>query len=212
MNSEELKEITQQLADVEPPPAPDWQPLIIAVVIVIAATLLAVVVIRLRSRRKHSSHASDKNRDALYQLQLLQQARQQNEIGDHDVAYRLATLLRLGLGLNQLTDTPPPALQSDQQQWQELIRLLARLRYQPGKKPRHSGECRNLETLAQKHAMTLSPDKRESGDVLNDSGRLDCPIRASRGRLSGIHRNDDVLTTETFAQIEQWLKQESPPC
>jgi hypothetical protein len=135
MNSEELKAITQQLADVELPPAPDWQPLIIAAVAIIIALLVAVVVIYLRSRRKDSNNVSDRNRDAPHQLQLLQQAWQKKEIDDHDAAYRLATLLRLGLGLNQLGDMPPPSLQGDQQQWRQLLQQLAQLRYRP-----HAGE------------------------------------------------------------------------
>ena len=154
MNSEELKEITQQLADVELPPAPDWQPLTIAAAVVIAAILLAAIVIRLRSRRKNSNNASDTRREALHQLQLLQQQWQQNEVDDRDTAYRLATLLRLGLELNQLTDTPPPALANKQQQWQERVRLLTRLRYQHNdkqqhsKEPRHSGLRRNDDELS----------------------------------------------------------------
>jgi hypothetical protein len=165
MNSEELKEITQQLADVELPAAPEWQPLIIAMGVVIVAIVLAVVVIRLRSRGKGSNKVCDAGRDALYQLQLLRQEWQQNEVDDHDAAYRLATLLRLGLGLNQLTDAPPSSLQSEQPQWDEMMRLLTQLRYTPSPQP--------------------SPPRGRGGNVLSD---------------------------ETFAQIEQWLRKGNAPC
>jgi len=131
MNSEELKTITQQLADVELPPAPDWQALVIAAIVVVVALLLAVAVIYLRSRRKHSGKVPDSTSEALHQLQLLQLAWQQQKINDHDAAYRLATLLRLGLELNQFTETPPPSLINQQPQWQALLQQLTQLRYTP---------------------------------------------------------------------------------
>lgn len=183
INSEELKEITQQLADVELPPAPDWQPLIIAVTVVVVAILLAVGVVYLRSRRKGSNKVSDAGRDALHQLQLLRQEWQQNEVDDHDAAYRLATLLRLGLGLKQLTDTPPPAIMNEQPQWQQILQQLTLLRYQRRNEPQHSIE------------------PRHSGECRNDEGV--CPPEGS---------GENSLSGETFAQVEQWLKQGGGPC
>ena len=131
MNSEELKTITQRLADLELPPAPDWQTPIVAAIVVVVALLLAVAVVYLHSRRKHAGNGSDSIREALHQLQRLQLAWQQQKINDHDAAYRLATLLRLGLGLKQLTETPPPSLINQQPQWQVLLQQLTRLRYTP---------------------------------------------------------------------------------
>ncbi len=129
MNSDELRTVTQQLADVELPPAPDWQPLIVAAIVVVIALLLAVAVIYLHSRRKHSGNGSDATREALHQLQQLQLEWQQQKVDDHDAAYRLATLLRLGLELNQLSETPPPSLTDQKTQWQMLLQQLAQLRY-----------------------------------------------------------------------------------
>lgn len=129
MNSDDLKEITQQLADVELPPAPDWQPIIVAATVVIIALLLSIGVVYLRSRRKQAGVVPDRSREALYQLQLLQHKWQLQEINDHDAAYQLATLLRLGLELKQLTETVPPALTNQQPQWQTLLQQLTQLRY-----------------------------------------------------------------------------------
>lgn len=131
MNETELKVITQKLADVEAPPPPEWQPLISASVTVAVAVVLAVALIRLRSRRAHPAKAADASREALHQLQQLQRAWQRGESDDQESAYRLATLLRLGLGLDQLTETPPPALSAEAQPWRELMQQLNRLRYQP---------------------------------------------------------------------------------
>ncbi len=131
LSDDELKQITQQLAGLELPPAPDWQPLIIATLVVLIALLLAVALIYLRSRRQQPGHIDDQSREALHQLHLLQQQWLQQSIDDHDAAYRLATLLRLGLGLNQLTNTAPPALIEQQQRWQQLQQQLIQLRYTP---------------------------------------------------------------------------------
>lgn len=130
MNSDELKEITQQLADVAMPPAPEWHLVIIAATaMLVVVILLSIGVIYLRSRRKKTGVISDSSRAAIYQLQLLQHKWQRQEINDHDAAYQLATLWRLGLDLNQLIETPPPALMDQQPQWQELLQQLTQLRY-----------------------------------------------------------------------------------
>ena len=159
MNSEELQTIKQQIADVELPPQPDWQPLVTTIIVVTIAVVLAALVIRLRSRRKGPNKISDTKREAIYQLQKLHRQWQAHEVDDHDAAYRLATLLRLGLELSQLTDTPPSKLQIEQNQWRDTIQLLTRLRYQ------QSGTEKSVN-----------------------------------------------LSSETFIQIEEWLKREETPC
>ena len=131
LSDDELTQITQQLASLELPPAPDWHTLIIATIVVMVALLLAVALIYLRSRRQQPGHIDDQSREALHQLHLLQRQWQEQNISDHDAAYRLATLLRLGLGLSQLTHTAPPALTTQQQRWQQLQQQLAQLRYSP---------------------------------------------------------------------------------
>lgn len=146
MNDAELQQITRQLADVELPAPPDWQPTVVAAIVVATAVLLAIGLIYLRSRRGQSAKLPIASREALYQLRRLQQAWQRNEIDDHDTAYRLATLLRLGLGLNQLTETPPAPLMSEEPQWQTLLQQLAQLRYRP--QPDDSGAEFNQETQA----------------------------------------------------------------
>lgn len=127
-------EILARLADIELPAPPDWQPLLIAGGVVISTLLLITLVWLTTRRRKKISSFPNQNSDpvltARLKLQQLMHDWQSHTINDREAAYRLVTLLRLGLGLPQLTDICPPHIATDQQAWQAIVRLCASLRYQ----------------------------------------------------------------------------------
>ena len=129
-------EILGRLADIELPAPPDWQPLLITGGVIIIVLMLAVLLrLTIRRRKKisaYNSRNSEVTLTARLKLQQLINDWQSHTSSDREAAYRLTTLLRLGLSLPQLTDTCPPHL-ADQQSWQDTVRLCANLRYQ--KKP-----------------------------------------------------------------------------
>ncbi len=122
------------LADIELPAPPDWWPLI-----TLAAALLVVagaILFRTATRRQTHSVAvapasgDDSAREALGRLEQLQQEWASGALDAHAAAYRLATLLRLGLGLPQLHPAAPPT-GLDTELWRNTLALLHELRYAP---------------------------------------------------------------------------------
>ena len=134
MNDAANSETLSGLADIELPAPPDWQPLLIAGgVIIIFLMLIVLIRLTIRHRKKSSVDIGahlDPALAARLQLQQLIHDWQSHTINDREAAYRLVTLLRLGLGLPQLTDTCPPHIAADQQAWQETVALCTHLRYQ----------------------------------------------------------------------------------
>ena len=135
MNDAANPEILSRLADIELPAPPNWQPLLIAGgAIIIALMLIVLTRLYIRHKKKSSSDTGlhlDPALAAHLQLQQLIHDWQSHAINDREAAYRLVTLLRLGLGLPQLTHTCPPHIAADQQAWQETVALCTHLRYQP---------------------------------------------------------------------------------
>ena len=127
-------EVLSRLADIELPVPPDWQPLlIVSGVIVVALLLIIFTRLYIRHGAKLSTDTGvhlDPALAAHLQLQQLINDWQSRIINDREAAYRLTTLLRLGLGLPQLTPTCPPHIAADQQAWQETVMICTRLRYQ----------------------------------------------------------------------------------
>ena len=144
MNDAANPEILNHLADIELPAPPDWQPLLIAGgAIIIALMLIVLTRIYIRHRKKSSSDTGSHLDPALaahLQLQQLIHDWQSHIINDRETAYRLTTLLRLGLRLPQLTSDCPPHITSDQQAWQETVMICTRLRYQQASVTRLSPE------------------------------------------------------------------------
>ena len=128
-------EILNRLADIELPAPPDWQPLLTASGTIIIALMLIVLVRLYILRRKKNSIYNNKNSDpaltARLKLQQLIKNWKSHTLTDREAAYQLTTLLRLGLGLPQITPLSPPHLAADQQAWQETVSLCTRLRYHP---------------------------------------------------------------------------------
>jgi cytochrome c-type biogenesis protein CcmH/NrfF len=125
MNDQQFAQLTNQLADIELPPEPNWWPWLIALVAVIVAALLLIFLLR-RREKKEASITSE----ALQRLNQLEQSWQSGKLDQRRCAYQLATLLRLGLRLPQLNHTPPAQLAEQNTTWQQTITLLQQLRYQ----------------------------------------------------------------------------------
>lgn len=121
-----------RLADIDLPAAPDWQPWIIAAAMIVLVLALVVAGWYVRHHRARGLASTMIARSAMAQ-QRVEQVRAgwlSGTISDREAAYRLATLLRLGLGLPQLTPDRPPVA-AEQSVWRETIHLFEQLRYQP---------------------------------------------------------------------------------
>lgn len=127
MNDEQLQQLGQQLADIELPPEPNWWPLIwIVLGFLLIQTLFTVIMLKKRRSAANKTLPDD----AQQRLQQIQQQWQHDELNSRDAAYQLATVLRLGLGLKQLKQTPPEFLSDQRTQWQSVIKQLQQLRYE----------------------------------------------------------------------------------
>lgn len=126
MNKQQWQQINQQLAGIELPPEPNWW-LLIWIIMAVCIVLLLIGLL-IWQKRKSSSHDTLADQ-ATQRLIQLQQAWQSGELDQRHTAYQLATLLRLGLGLQQL-NTTPAHLADQQTQWQATINTLQQLRYQ----------------------------------------------------------------------------------
>lgn len=118
--------IVTAMADIALPPAPDWRPfLAVAALVVLGFALAGWLALRRRARRGLAPVQAE----AVTRLDRLRQAWLDRELDEREVAYRLATLLRLGLGVPQLQpDGPPPAC-ANSREWADTVALLQHLRY-----------------------------------------------------------------------------------
>lgn len=126
----DLQTLTQQLADVEPPGPPQWWPWYLLAIVLLAVVATAAQ-LAWRAYRRRGTAAKPASANALAKLQTLHGQWRSGQLNDRQTAFRLATLLRLGLGLDQLTPEKPAALKEDEQQWRTTIALLGKLRYRP---------------------------------------------------------------------------------
>lgn len=120
-------DLLARLADVEPPPAPDWAPIAYAIAGVVAVAIIALAVI-LRRRHTHKTRRPVPGAEARARLSALQDAWERGEIASRTAAYRLATLLRLALGLTQLDMHSPPA-GIEPHEWITILERLRASRY-----------------------------------------------------------------------------------
>jgi hypothetical protein len=117
-----------QLADILPPPppgGPDW--MLLSVVGTFCLLVAAIVLWLLK--RHYSLHSESPAREARRRLAVLRSAWQAHTLSDREVAYRLATLLRLGLALPQLSAHMRPSAVEDDTLWRETLDQLHALRY-----------------------------------------------------------------------------------
>lgn len=116
----------QQLADVLPPPAPDGYWMLPVIVLVIA---LAAAGVWWWTRRRRTAGSDAPACEARRRLRELRSAWQAQAVPDREAAYRLATLLRLGLRLPQLSTELRPTMISDPSAWERTLAELHVLRY-----------------------------------------------------------------------------------
>lgn len=126
----ESPEWLDALADIEWPAPPDWTPLYLAVTgaLIITVTITCYYVLR---RRRAPSRETTRDR-ALARLAALQHDWQRGTIDDRAAAYRLATILRLGLGLTQLMVSRPAPPHIEPHAWRAALETLERQRYASG--------------------------------------------------------------------------------
>ena len=120
-----------RLADVALPAEPSLWPAITVIAITLIAIGLTYLCYRRRDRQSTTAaKTTDTAQQALERLLVIEQAWANGKIDTRETAYRLSTLLRLGLNLPQLTNRCPPQLTDHQDEWQQMITLFDQLRYQ----------------------------------------------------------------------------------
>lgn len=125
MNPETLQ---QRMADIIVP-APDDSTVTYIGILITVVVLLALIgwlVNRYVIPRRRNTTAAETG--ALHQLELVRQDWREGHIDSRQAAFRLATVLRLGLRLEQLPPLPPAPVVDDRQ-WQQTISRLNALRY-----------------------------------------------------------------------------------
>ncbi len=129
-----------QLADILPPPAPggpDWMLLVlVGIVCIVAAAVLVWL-----WKKRHSQRLNLPAREARRRLAALRSAWQSHTISDREAAYRLTTLLRLGLALPQLNTQDRPSTVEDDTSWRETLEELHALRYRNQAELSLSSQC-----------------------------------------------------------------------
>lgn len=118
------------LADIILPPPPDWHSfwLITAIMLAVLALVIAALYFYVRKSRLRQRAAPS---SPLNELATLEKQWRDGVLPTRETAYRLATLLRVGMGIPQLTRHPPLAFASQDSRWETLIRALEHIRYAP---------------------------------------------------------------------------------
>ena len=125
MNNEQL---LSQLADIELPISePSTAPMIW---LVIGALIILAFVAYIFWRKQQTVQHDNDSSLAVEKLNQLHQQWREGNISNREAAYRLSTILRLGLKLEQLTLTPPKHLENNHKQWQHCIKQLQNTRYE----------------------------------------------------------------------------------
>jgi len=124
-------ELLNKMADIELPAPPEWEPIIIAVSVTLLIVLAAAFIIRKNTRRNRKQDASlpVNIRHSNSVLEELEGQWSKGHITDREASYQLSTLLRLGLGLPQLSADCPADIASDAITWNKTIQLFNQLRY-----------------------------------------------------------------------------------
>lgn len=122
--------MVNNLADIELPSAPaDDASLALWLVLVVVILVGVITYIAWRKRGAMPNSVTPGVQAALAQLEQIQKQWQLGQLDERQAAYRLATLLRLALGLPQLDSVCPPCVQQHRAQWPNTIALLTTLRY-----------------------------------------------------------------------------------
>ena len=162
-----------RLADVQLPSEPTLWPAFTF----ISVMLIVIALIYLGYRRYQSAPPAQSNsnaQQALEKLTIVENAWANNDIDARETAYRLSTLLRLGLNLPQLNHHCPPSLAHSKQTWQQTLTLFNQLRYQSHTTTqpltRDTFEQLRLWLSAPQHASANKPD---TSSKPNKSGEAD---------------------------------------
>jgi len=123
-------ELLNNIADIELPAPPNWQPsILLAIIIIFLLLFLLLLVLQQRSKSIRNENT------ALEQLMQIQHNWKSKTTNNRDTAYQLATLLRLGLKLDQLdADTCPNVIFAHQVNWHDTVTQLKKLRYEKHQK------------------------------------------------------------------------------
>lgn len=131
-----------RLADIELPPVAPWAlyegvatVFGLALILALLGGLIGYAIgkhlrSRLRPAMAEAATPASPIDDALMRLDALTTAWQAGNIKEREAAYRLVTLLRLGLGLPQLPPKAPAGI--PQAAWESLLDHCSALRYRPG--------------------------------------------------------------------------------
>jgi len=150
--------ILDRLADVQLPAEPSLWPAIT----IISAIMITVGLVYLRFRHHQTSPTTDTGdnaQQALERLTIVEKAWSNGEIDARETAYRLNTLLRLGLNLPQLNHHCPAALAAHHHAWQQTHQLFNQLRYQP-----HTAQPLNSSTFGQVRLWLSSSQQTQQGE------------------------------------------------
>lgn len=128
--------LIEQLADIELPPAPSWAEFwLIGAIVATGLALILAGVFFSRYRRSRSSPAFSYAIIAQHKLASLRDKWRTQQMSEREIAFHLATLLRLGLGITQLSDQRPTSLAIKEDQWLDILQMLNELRYSPQPSP-----------------------------------------------------------------------------
>ena len=152
---QEIDKLLIRMADIETPAPPDWSPVLLSGMLIILLLVLAWWWRKTARAQQH--HPVIKHElSAHHQLETLQAQWQSGSLPDREAAYRLATILRLGLGLPQLTASCPKHLRHDEKAWQSTIVFLDNIRYQKQTTApmtlelfEHAGHCLSVASVPQ---------------------------------------------------------------
>jgi len=150
--------ILDRLADVQLPAEPSLWPAIT----IISAIMITVGLVYLHFRRRQASSTTDTSsnaQQALERLTIVEKAWADGEIDARETAFRLNTLLRLGLNLPQLNHHCPAALADHHHAWQQTHQLFNQLRYQP-----HTTQPLNSSTFDQVRLWLTTSQQTQQGE------------------------------------------------
>lgn len=152
------EQLIAKLAILDAPLPPDWTvPLFIMGFIVILMPI-ATIMLTLRINRARSNTHLSLKQQALIQLNKLETAYASQQCDQRQAAYQLATLLRLGLSLQQFDDSP---FQNDPH-WQRLTLSLNNLRYPADAELLGNEHALSAETFqAARHWLTHTDTRQD---------------------------------------------------
>lgn len=148
-----------RLADIDLPAPPDWQPLLTA----LGAAIVLAAALAWLAWRLWRHPGAPPPRQAAAQIDAVRRRWETGQIDDREASYRLASAIRLGLGMDQLDEHCPPALAAQAAQWRTIMTRLTALRYEPRPAARLRAEdFADLKTWLSAAGQTAEPRQAPS--------------------------------------------------